>query len=157
MPGDGHPSDDDSSGAAAARRVRPSAVAQAGTPPAPDVHAVLHSRGYLLLLIATAVLALPLSALAFGFLVVVQWLQRLVWEDLPGQLGWSTPPAWWPLPVLALAGLIVGAAVRGLPGRGGHVPAEGLGGGLTEPRDLAGVVLAALASLSLGAGITPGE
>ena len=130
-------------------------TARAGTAPAPDVHAVLHSRGYLLLLVAAAVLALPVSALAFGFLAGVQWLQRLVWEDLPGQLGWSTPPAWWPLPVLALAGLVVGAAIRGLPGRGGHVPAEGLAGGLTEPRTLAGVVLAALASLSLGAVIGP--
>lgn len=155
MRGDEHASYDDSSGAGAARRGTPSAVAGAGPAPAPDVHAVLHSRGYLLLLIATAVLALPLSALAFGFLAVVQQLQRLVWDVLPAQLGWSTPPAWWPLPVLALAGLAVGAAVRGLPGRGGHVPAEGLGGGLTEPRDLGGVVLAALASLSLGAVVGP--
>jgi H+/Cl- antiporter ClcA len=155
MRGDEHASYDDSPGASAARRGTPSAGARAGAAPAPDVHAVLHSRGYLVLLIATAVLALPLSALAFGFLAGVQWLQRLVWEDLPAQFGWSTPPAWWPLPVLALAGLVVGAAVRGLPGRGGHVPAEGLGGGLTEPRDLAGVVLAALASLSLGAVVGP--
>ena len=155
MRGDGHASDDGSSDAAAARRGTHPAATRAGTPPAPDVHAVLRSRGYLVLLIASAVLALPLSALAFGFLAGVQWLQRLVWEDLPGQLGWSTPPAWWPLPVLALAGLVVGAAIRGLPGRGGHVPADGLGGGLTEPRDLAGVVLASLGSLSLGAVVGP--
>ena len=78
MRGDEHASDDDSPGAAAARRGTPS-TARAGTAPAPDVHAVLHSRGYLLLLVAAAVLALPVSALAFGFLAGVQWLQRLVW------------------------------------------------------------------------------
>jgi H+/Cl- antiporter ClcA len=116
---------------------------------------VLRSRGYVLLLVAAAVLALPLSAIAFGFLAGVQQLQQLVWQGLPHQLGWATPPAWLPLPVLALAGLAVGAAIRYLPGRGGHVPADGLGGGLTEPRTLPGVVLAAVASLSLGAVVGP--
>ena len=91
---------------------------------------MLRSRGYVLLLVAAAVLALPVSALAFGFLAGVQWLQQLVWEGLPDQLGWSTPPAWLPLPVLALAGLVGRRGDPRPPGRGGHVPAEGLAGGL---------------------------
>jgi H+/Cl- antiporter ClcA len=151
-PHDGSPG---TAAAAATGRGAPPTPAQAGAATSPDVHAVLHSRGYVVLLLAAAVLALPLSALAFGFLAGVHWLQQLVWDVLPAQLGWPTPPAWWPLPVLALAGLAVGAAIRYLPGRGGHVPAGGLAGGVTEPHDLLGVVLAALASLSLGAVVGP--
>ncbi len=159
MRGDEHPSYDGAARAAPApatrRETAPTSAAGAGTSAEPDVHAVLRSRGYVLLLVAAAVLALPLSAIAFGFLAAVGWLQQLVWQGLPHQLGWATPPAWLPLPVLALAGLAVGAAIRYLPGHGGHVPADGLAGGLTEPRSLPGVTLAALAGLSLGAVIGP--
>ena len=105
MRGDEHTSYD---GAARAPRLlprgarpRPTSDAGAGTSAEPDVHAVLRSRRYVLLLVAAAVLALPLSAIAFGFLAAVEWLQQLVWQDLPHQLGWATPPAWLPLPVLA--------------------------------------------------------
>ncbi len=159
MRGDEHTSYDGAAPApaapATARETAAPSDAGAGTSTGPDVHAVLRSRRYVLLLVAAAVLALPLSAVAFGFLAVVQWLQQLVWQDLPHQLGWATPPAWLPLPVLGLAGLAVGAVIRYLPGRGGHVPANGLSGGLTEPRTLLGVALAALAGLSLGAVIGP--
>ena len=159
MRGDEHTSYDGAAPAAAApatrRETAPPSAAGAGTSAGPDVHAVLRSRGYVLLLVAAAVLALPLSAIAFGFLAGIQWLQQVVWQGLPHQLGYATPPAWLPLPVLALAGLAVGAAIRYLPGHGGHVPADGLAGGLTEPRSLPGVTLAALAGLSLGAVIGP--
>ena len=159
MRGDEHTSYDGAAAAAAAPATQPEAAPTpatgSGTNEGPDVHAVLRSRGYVVLLVAAAVLALPLSALAFGFLAGVQQLQQLVWQVLPQQLGWSTAPAWWPLPVLGLAGLAVGAVIRYLPGRGGHVPADGLGGGLTEPRTVPGVVLAAAAGLSLGAVIGP--
>jgi H+/Cl- antiporter ClcA len=156
MRGDEHTTYDGAAPAAATGPgAAPTPATTAGTSDGPDVHAVLRSRGYILLLVAAAVLALPLSALAFGFLAGIQWLQQLVWQGLPEQLGWATPPIWFPLPVLGLAGLAVGTVIRYLPGRGGHVPADGLGGGLTEPRTVPGVVLAAVAGLSLGAVVGP--
>ncbi len=64
---------------------------------------------------------------------------------------------WWPLPWVALAGLLTAFAVVRLPGHGGHVPSEGLkaGGPPTRPIDLPGVLLAALASLGLGLVLGP--
>jgi H+/Cl- antiporter ClcA len=62
-------------------------------------------------------------------------------------------PAWWPLPWLVLCGLLVGLTIRYLPGSGGHSPALGFqtGGGPATGRELPGIILAALATLGLGA------
>ena len=100
----------------------------------------------------SAVVGLLVSAACWGFLEGVHGLQVWVYEDLPGDVGFDTIPLWWPLPWVALAGLLTAFAVVRLPGHGGHVPAEGLkaGGEPTRPIDLPGVLLAALASLGLG-------
>ena len=116
---------------------------------------LLHSRAYLTLLLAAAVLGIPLSFVAFGFLAAVQKLQHVVWYSLPESLGYDVAPVWWPLAALTLSGLLVGLVVKRLPGHGGHVPVEGLSGDETEPRDLLGVALAAIASLVLGAVLGP--
>ena len=109
-----------------------------GAPPRTD----LHSRGYLLLLLTSGVLGIPLSLAAFGFLVVVHELEHVVWHDLPNALGHAEPPAWWPVVTIGVAGLLVALAVRHLPGHGGHVPVDGLGAGATLPTALPGVALA---------------
>jgi H+/Cl- antiporter ClcA len=57
--------------------------------------------------------------------------------------------------VCAFAGLVVAFAIVRLPGHGGHVPAEGLQAGSTQPIDLPGVMLAAVASLGLGLVLGP--
>lgn len=59
------------------------------------------------------------------------------------------------MPLLALAGVITAFAIVRLPGRGGHVPAEGLSSGLTQPVELPGVMLAAIASIGLGVVLGP--
>jgi chloride channel protein, CIC family len=59
--------------------------------------------------------------------------------------------------VADVAGLLTGIAITRLPGTGGHVPANGLrtGGGPTQPIELPGVVMAALATLGLGLVLGP--
>ncbi len=124
-----------------------------GGPEAPRTS--LHDRGYLLVLLTCGLLGLPLSVAAFGFLAAVHELEHLVWHDLPVALGHPAPPPWWPVVTIGVAGALVAAAVRHLPGRAGHVPVEGLGAGATAPAALPGVVLAAAASLVGGAVVGP--
>jgi H+/Cl- antiporter ClcA len=126
--------------------------------PAPptDPMAVLRSRRYVGLLVLAAVLGVPISAAAYGFLALVAELQEWVFTDLPRALGFDAAPPWWPLPPLTLAGVVVGLIIRSLPGRGGHSPADGLkAGGVPSPVELPGIAIAALATLSLGAVLGP--
>ncbi|RSS66707.1 chloride channel protein, partial [Streptomyces sp. WAC06614] len=117
---------------------------------------MLRSRAYLKLLVLAAVLGAPISALAYGFLALVDRLQRLTYRDLPEALGLGGTPVWWPLPLLALAGLLVGLTIRYLPGTGGHEPVKGMQmSGVAAPAELPGILLAALASLALGAVLGP--
>jgi H+/Cl- antiporter ClcA len=125
------------------------------TPP-PDPQALLRSNSYVKLLILAALLGVPVSALAYGFLELVDWLQESLFTDLPGTLGFDSVPVWWPLPLLALSGLLAGLAVRYLPGTGGHSPADGFKtGGPLPPIELPGVLFAALATLAFGAVLGP--
>jgi H+/Cl- antiporter ClcA len=83
-------------------------------------------------------------------------MQAWVYQDLPSALGFATPPIWWPLPVLAVAGLPIAYAIVRLPGHGGHRPAGGLGSGPpTLPSELPGVLLAAIAGIGLGVVLGP--
>jgi H+/Cl- antiporter ClcA len=124
--------------------------------PSPDPAALLRSRRYVGLLILAAILGVPISAAAYGFLALVSGLQEWLFTDLPGALGFDGTPLWWPLPLLALAGVLVGLTIRYLPGRGGHSPADGFkAGGVPSPIELPGIAIAALATLSLGAVLGP--
>jgi H+/Cl- antiporter ClcA len=119
------------------------------------VGTALHSPGYLKLLLLAGLIGVPLSLVAFGFLAAVHELEHLVWHTLPSEAGYDHAPAWWPILALGLAGVLVGLTVQHLPGHGGHVPADGLGGGTTPPSHVPGVVLASGASLALGAVVGP--
>ena len=127
------------------------------TPTAPDPAALLRSRNYLRLVLLAAIIGVPISAVAYGFLALVSKLQQWVFTDLPKGLGFDGTPLWWPVLPLALAGLLVALTLRHLPGTGGHSPADGLktGGPQPGPADLPGVFLAALATLSLGVVLGP--
>jgi H+/Cl- antiporter ClcA len=126
-----------------------------GQPPATAGGDSLASRGYVGLLLIAALIGIPLSLIAFGFLAVVHRLEHLVWHTLPENLGYHELPAWWPIVMIGLAGVLVGLVVKYLPGHGGHVPALGLAAGATPPNALPGVILAAGASLVLGAVVGP--
>jgi chloride channel protein, CIC family len=125
------------------------------TPQDPQV--LLRSKSYLRLLILAAVLGVPVSAAAYGFLQLVAYLQGQVFTHLPNGLGFHGAPPWWPLPVLTVAGLLVAPVIRFLPGKGGRSPADGFkaGEGAPTPAQLPGVLLAALATLSLGVVLGP--
>jgi H+/Cl- antiporter ClcA len=122
-----------------------------------DPQMLLRSKSYLRLLILAAVLGAPISAAAYGFLALVAYLQPEIFTHLPQGLGFHGAPPWWPLPVLIVAGLLVAPIIRFLPGKGGHSPADGFkpGRGAPTPAQLPGVVLAALATLSLGVVLGP--
>ncbi|WP_327071046.1 chloride channel protein [Kitasatospora sp. NBC_01302] len=120
-----------------------------------QLQALLRGRDFRRLLLVSALVGVPVSLVAFGFVSLEHWLQHGVWQWLPQQLGWSGPPWWWPLPALLLAGILVALVVTFLPGNGGHVPAHGLGMTATTPAALPGIFLAAIAGLPLGAVLGP--
>jgi H+/Cl- antiporter ClcA len=121
-----------------------------------DSAALLRSRSYLGLLALGAIIGLPVSAAAYFFLALVDKLQTWVFTDLPSGLGFHGAPLWWPALPLLLAGILVGPTIRYLPGRGGHSPADGFkAGSAPRPAELPGIVLAALATLSLGVVLGP--
>jgi len=125
------------------------------TPPA-DPQALLRSRNYVQLLVLAALLGVPVSGASYGFLALVDWLQDAVFTDLPDTLGFDSAPVWWPLPLLALSGLLAALAIRYLPGTGGHSPADGFHtSGPLPPVQLPGVFFAALATLAFGAVLGP--
>ena len=75
---------------------------------------------------------------------------------LPGELGFDSQPSWWPIPLLALSGLLVALTIRYLPGTAGHKPAEGFKtSGAVQPIELPGIIIAAFATLSLGVVLGP--
>jgi len=125
--------------------------------PAMDPVAVLRSRPYLVMLVLAAILGIPISAIAYGFLALTTKFQELLFDDLPSDIFSGGAPAWWPVPWLMLCGLLTGMSIRYLPGNGGHSPAFGFhtGGGPPVDREFPGIVLAALTTLSLGAVLGP--
>ncbi|MFG3549330.1 chloride channel protein [Streptomyces sp. NPDC047725] len=120
-----------------------------------SLRSTLLSTGYLRLLLLCVLLGIPISLACFFFVGLQHELQHWVWTSLPKAVGYGTPPWWWPLPALVLAGLILAPIVTRMPGRGGHLPVNGLGGAPVGPKALPGAVLAALATLPLGVVLGP--
>jgi len=122
---------------------------------APDPVELLRSKSYVGLLVLGGLIGVPVATIAYFFLKVVAEAQHYFYTSLPGDLGFSHEPLWWPLPLLALGGLLVGLTIRYLPGTGGHKPAEGLKTSPVRPIELPGIILAALATLACGAVLGP--
>jgi H+/Cl- antiporter ClcA len=136
-----------------------SAVASSTSQPsAEQADATLRSKGYVVLLVIAAVVGVVVSLAAWGFLELVHQIQQELFTHLPHALGYGHgPPGWWPLPVLAIGGLVVAYAIARLPGLGGHTPAEGLATGGPPPRasELPGIMLAAIATIGSGLVLGP--
>ncbi len=122
----------------------------------PNPAQLLRSRSYVVLVVFGAIIGVPVAAVAYFFLKLVAETQQYLFDTLPGELGFESQPSWWPIPLLALSGLIVAAAIRYLPGTAGHKPAEGFKtGGAVQPIELPGIIIAAFATLSLGVVLGP--
>jgi len=123
----------------------------------PDPLAILRSRSYVGLLVLATIIGMPVAAAAYFFLAAVHWLQGWIFTDIPKGLGFGSEPLWWPILPLVLAGLLVALTIKYLPGTGGHSPADGfkVGAGPATPIELPGIILAALATLSLGVVLGP--
>jgi len=122
----------------------------------PDPLALLRTKSYLALLVLAAMLGVPISAVAYGFLKLIDYLQGEVFTHLPSGLGFHGTPRWWPIPALAVGGLLVGLTIRYLPGKGGHSPAAGFKAhGAPSRAQLPGIFFAALATLSFGVVLGP--
>lgn len=116
----------------------------------------MRTRRYWGLLVVSGLIGIAVSLASWGFLEITHWLQQSVYRDLPRALGFSAAPWWWPLPVLAVAGVAIAVAVARLPGHGGHEPSQGLRtGSPTGPAELPGVLLAAVATVGLGLVLGP--
>ena len=122
-----------------------------------DPVTVIRSRAYQSALVLAALLGIPISVIAYGFLALVTEIQQYLFQDLPEDVFTGGTPAWWPVPWLVLCGLLTGLSIRYLPGNGGHSPAFGFsaGGGPAPDRELPGVIVAAFLTLSLGAVLGP--
>jgi hypothetical protein len=90
-----------------------------------DPMAMPRSRSYLMLLALAAVIGVPVSAVAYGFLALASYLQKKIFTHLPNGLGFQSEPVWWPLSVLSAGGALTALAIRYLPGQGGPSPAGG--------------------------------
>jgi H+/Cl- antiporter ClcA len=111
-------------------------------------------KSYLRTLVYAGLLGVPVAFAAVLFQTAIHDVTHLVWEEIPESFDWSEPPWWYVVLVPGIAGVLVAAAVR-LPGHGGHSPLEGLGMGSIRPVDLGSILLAGLASLSLGLVLGP--
>jgi H+/Cl- antiporter ClcA len=146
----------DSHNAPTSVATQPNGSSSAG-PATPDPVKIIRSRPYQTALLLAAIIGVPISVVAYGFLALVSALQRWLFSDLPQQVFGAAAPSWWPVPWLLLCGLLTGLTIRYLPGNGGHSPALGFqtGGGPATPRELGTIALAALTTLSLGAVLGP--
>jgi chloride channel protein, CIC family len=124
-------------------------TADAAPTPPPRMLAVL--------IVLAAAVGVVVSLAAWCFLEAVHQVQHELFTDLPSDMGYHSPRWWWYVLVLGVAGVLVALAIMRLPGRGGHIPAEGLkvGGAPTQPTEIPGVVLAAFATIALGLVLGP--
>ena len=138
-------------------RRRPDAGCAAGpAAAAADPMAMLRTRSYVQLLVLAALIGAPDLGRGLRLPQAGGLLQNWCFTSLPDELGFTGTPVWWPLPLLAVAGVLVGSTITYLPGTAGHKPAEGFkAGGAPTPAELPGVFLASLATLCLGVVLGP--
>ena len=86
------PPDAGTSAGAPAPRGASASPSAPGPPGPPDRIALLRSRTCVRLLVVAAILGVPISAAAWGFLALVSYLQKELFTHLPRGLGYRTAP-----------------------------------------------------------------
>ena len=131
-------------------------MSEPAPPASTDPLELIRTRAYVTLLVFGAMIGVPVAVVAAGFMQLVNVSQEWLYETLPADVGLDPVPTWWPVPLVALAGLVVAVAIDRLPGTGGHSPAAGMSAtGTPAIGELPGVVIAAFASLAAGAVVGP--
>ena len=116
----------------------------AATPPPPPLTpeqaaATIRSRQYIVLLVLVAIVGVIVSLATWCFLELTHQIQQEVYTHLPHAVGYTAARRGGGRSVLPIAGVLVALAISRLPGRGGHIPADGLAtGGVTPPVELPG-------------------
>ena len=130
-------------------------MSDAAAPPV-DPGSLIRSRQYRVLLVLAAVIGLLVSLASWAFLEAVHELQHWVFVALPDELGFEQRPDLVAAAVGCARRLLTAFAIVRLPGHGGHEPSEGIKTGApTQPIELPGIVLAAVATLGLGLVLGP--
>ena len=73
---------------------------------------LLKSRSYVGLLVLGALVGVVVATAAYFFLKGVAEAQEYLFTSLPDDLGFDGAPVWWPVPLLALGGSVVGLTIR---------------------------------------------
>ncbi len=110
---------------------------------------------YLRLVGFAALIGIPAALVAALFLAFSHDLEGWLWDDLPGRLGYSSPPWFLVLGLPVVGAVVVFLARTLLPGDGGHPPIEGINASPTPFAHGPGVALAALGTLGFGAVLGP--
>ena len=110
---------------------------------------------YLRLIGLGAAIGVPAALVAAGFIALVHELEHWLWDSLPDQLGYASPPWYLVLGLPLLGACVVLAARRLLPGDGGHSPLDGISVEPTPFRYGPGVALAAIGTLAFGPVLGP--
>lgn len=135
---------------AAARITRGGDEPAAGVPGRLVTMSAIGGTAYLRLIALGAAVGVPAALVAAGFLALVHELEHWLWDELPDQLGYSSPPWFLVLGLPLLGACVVVAARRLLPGDGGHEPLGGISVEPTPFRHGPGVALAAIGTLAFG-------
>lgn len=118
-------------------------------PSAPTVD----QRQIMRLLPAAAVIGIVAAIGSVVFMVAVEKLQELVYQDLPGAIGIDAAPWWWAAIMLAIGATVVVIAQR-LPGRTGEGPLTGFHFD-TPLAHVPSILLAAFGTLVFGMALGP--
>jgi H+/Cl- antiporter ClcA len=102
--------------------------------------------------VLAAITGVPVAVVAYFFLELISDVQTQIYSGLPKTLGFHAEPVWWPLPCVAIGGLVVALVILYLPGTGGHEPSAGFhAAGPIPPIQLFGIAGAAFVTLVSGA------
>jgi len=66
--------------------VTPAPASPGGAPPALDPVSMVRSKAYLSALVLAGLLGIPISAIAYGFLALVGYLQKHIFQDWPSSI-----------------------------------------------------------------------